>query len=127
MVYTIVVARRHMKIASRDVVVWAPRIVGLGLSAFLALFALDSLSNPQGVLETTIAVVMGLVPGLGILGTVLVGWRHPAVASAVFGIFAVIYSLSARDYPGWIALIAGPLALETVLFFLSWRGRSESP
>lgn len=115
-----------MKPANRDIARWAPRILGLGLSAFLALFALDSLSNPQGILETTIAVVMGLVPALGVLGTVLVGWRRPAIASLVFALFAVIYSVSALNHPGWIAVIAGPLALEAILFLLSWRAQSKN-
>ena len=91
---------RQVGRSNRDIALWAPRIMGLGLSAFLALFALDSLSRPQGILETTIAVVMGLVPALGVLGTVLVGWRRPAIAAAVFAVFAVIYSLSALDHPG---------------------------
>lgn len=110
-----------MKIATREILLWAPRIVGLGLSAFLALFALDSFSGRHGILETTIAVVMGVVPALGVLGTVLLGWRYPAVASAVFAVFAVIYSLSAIGHPAWIAVIAGPLVLEAILFLLSWR------
>jgi hypothetical protein len=43
-----------MKIAGFDVVIWAPRIVGVGLAAFLGIFALDSLANPQGIVEAVI-------------------------------------------------------------------------
>ena len=110
-----------MKHATRHIVLWAPRLAGLGMSAFLALLALDSLSGPHEVLETTVAVVMGVVPAVGVMGTVFVGWRHPAIASMVFAVFAVIYSVSAIDHPEWIALIAGPLVLEAILFLLSWR------
>ena len=109
--------------AGSDVVNWAPRIAGLGLAGFLALFALDALSNPQGILETTIAVIMGLAPALGVLAVVIIGWKHPGIAAVLFAVFAVMYSASAREHPGWILLIAGPLVLVSILFLLSWRGR----
>ena len=112
---------RALRADNRDIVLWAARITGLGLAGFLALFALDSLANPQGILGTTIAVVMGLVPALGVLASVIIGWRHPGIAAVLFAIFAVIYSASAHDHPGWILLIAGPLVLVSILFVLSWR------
>ena len=109
----------------RDVALWAPRIMGLGLAGFLALFALDSLTNPQDILETTIALVMGLVPSLVVLTVVGIGWRHPGLAAVLFTLFALIYSLDALSHPGWVLLIAGPLLLVAVLFFVSWRARSR--
>jgi hypothetical protein len=33
----------------------------------------------------------------------------------------VIYALSSLKHTEWIALISGPLVLEAILFFLSWR------
>lgn len=104
---------------------WAPRLVGLGLSAFLALFALDSFSNPLGLLGTAMAVGMGLIPALGVLGTVIVGWKRPAIAAIVFAVFAVIYSVSVLGHPSWIVIIAAPLMLEAILFLLSARQTSR--
>jgi hypothetical protein len=109
------------KPAGSDLMLWAPRIAGLGLAGFLALFALDSLSNPQGLLETAIAVIMGLVPALGVLAAVIIGWKRPGIAAVLFAVFAVMYSASARNHPGWILLIAGPLVLVAILFLISWR------
>jgi hypothetical protein len=100
---------------------WAPRITGLGLSAFLASFALDSFSGSPGLAETAIAVIMGLAPALVVLAVVIVGWRYPAVAGLLFAVFALIYSLDALEHPGWVVVIAGPLALEALLFLISWR------
>ena len=111
-------------ITGRDVVIWAPRIVGLGLACFLGIFALDSLSSPQGILGTAIAVIMGLLPALIVLGAVIVGWKHAAAACGLFVVLTAIYTISALSHPDWIALISGPLALEAVLFFVSWRFQS---
>jgi hypothetical protein len=108
-----------------DVVLWAPRIVGLGLAAFLALLALDSLSGPHTILETVIAFAMGLLPAAGVLAVVIIGWKHQGVAAILFAVFAVIYSVSARNHPEWILLIAGPLVLVAILFLVSWRARSR--
>jgi hypothetical protein len=110
-----------MKIAGFDVVIWAPRIVGVGLAAFLGIFALDSLANPQGIVEAVIAVLMGLVPAIIVLIAVVVGWKYTGIAAAVFALLAVIYALSSLKHTEWIALISGPLVLEAILFFLSWR------
>lgn len=115
-----------MKIAGRDVVVWAPRIVGLGLAAFLGIFALDSLANPQGIVETAIAVLMGLVPAIIVLIAVIVGWKHEGIAATLFTVLAVVYALSSLKHTEWIALISGPLVLEAILFFVSWRYRSKT-
>lgn len=114
-----------MKITTREILLWAPRIVGLGLSAFLALFALDALSDPRGLLATAMAVGMGIIPALIVLGTVIVGWKRPLVAALVFAILAVIYSVSVLSHPGWIVVIAGPLMLAAILFLLSARSAGK--
>jgi hypothetical protein len=114
------------KSARAELTHWAPRIAGLGLAGFLGLFALDSLSNPQGILETAIAVIMGLLPALGVLAVVIIGWKHPGIAAVLFAVFAVMYSASALSHPGWILLIAGPLVLVAILFLLSWRALQKA-
>jgi hypothetical protein len=105
----------------RDIGIWAPRIVGIGLAGFLGLFALDSFVNHAGILKTIIAVTMGLAPALIVLASVVIGWRHPGVGAVVFSGLAVLYIVSALDNPGWILLISGPLVLEAALFLASWR------
>ncbi len=104
---------------SRDVVVWSPRLVGLGLSVFLALFALDTLSNITSVLETTVAFAMGILPAVIVLVVVIIGWRHPFIAAVLFATLTIVYAVYALDHPGWIIVISGPLALESLLFLVS--------
>jgi hypothetical protein len=112
-----------MRITSRALIIWAPRIVGLGLAAFLSLFALDAFSDGRGLLSTIIAFVMGLVPALMVLSAVIAGWSHERFAAVFFMALAVFYAVLAREHFSWVVLISSPLALVAVLFFLSWRFR----
>ena len=109
----------------RDLGVWAPRVVGIGLAGFLGLFALDSIVNHAGILKTVIAVTMGLAPAVMVLASVAIGWKHPGIGAVIFSSLAVIYGVSALDHPWWIALISGPLVLEAALFLASWRLQAE--
>lgn len=110
-----------MKLANRDIVLWAPRIVGLGLALFLSLFALDAFGDPRGVIATIIAILMGLIPALITLTAVAIGWKHEGIAAIIFLVGAVFYAVNALEHPDWILIITGPLVLEAALFYLSWR------
>jgi hypothetical protein len=112
-----------MTFTSREIIVWAPRVTGLGLATFLSLFALDAFSDGRGIISTTVAFAMGLLPALVVLITVAIGWKHEAVAATIFAGLTIFYAASALDHPSWIVIIAGPLALVGALFFASWRIR----
>lgn len=114
-----------MKPATREIVVWTPRVAGLALAVFLGLFAFDSLDNSHGIPAAAISAVMGLLPAMIVLGTVMLGWKYEAIAAAIFTGLAVLYAASALDHPAWIAVIAGPLVLEAALFLLSWWFQSR--
>lgn len=111
----------RMRFTNRDIVLWAPRVVGLGLALFLSLFALDAFVDSRGVLATIIALMMGLIPSIITLAAVLIGWRHEGIAAIIFLVGAIFYAANALEHPNWMVIIAGPLVLESALFFLSWR------
>lgn len=109
---------------SRDqAVLWAPRIVGLGLAIFLSFIAVDAFSEGRGLIGAVVAFVMGLLPSLVVLATVIVGWKHERIAALVFGLLTIFYAIVAKAHLAWVLLIAGPLALVGLLFFVSWRLR----
>jgi len=114
-----------MKVANRDIIVWAPRIIGLGLALFLSLFALDAFSDSRGMLATIIALLMGLVPAIITLVAVVIGWKHEGIAAIIFGVGAIFYAVNALEHPDWILIITGPLVLEAVLFYVSWRQKKQ--
>ena len=114
------------RLTSRDIGIWAPGIVGIGLAGFLGLFALDSIGGDAGILKTVIGVAMGLGPAMIVVASVAIGWRHPGTAAVIFAGLAVLYAVNALSHPAWIALIAGPLVLEAALFVNSWRLQVKS-
>jgi hypothetical protein len=109
------------RLTRRELTIWAPRIVGLGLAFFLSLFALDAFSEARGLAGTVVAFAMGLLPAAIVLITVIVGWKRDGIASLVFAALTLFYAVTTIERPLWIVFVAGPLALVGALFFLSWR------
>ena len=99
--------------------VWAPRVLGLLVCAFLGLFALDAFSGGRG-LAALPDFLIHLVPSLVLLAIVFASWRHPWVGGIVFTGLAILYAFSARDHSDWIVIISGPLFVVGALFFWTW-------
>ena len=110
-----------MASTGRTATLWAPRVAGIAMSLFLALFALDAF-NSKSVARALPEFGVHLAPALLVIGVVAVAWRYPLVGAVGFGLLALAYAVIVRSRPDWIAVIAGPLAVVAVLFFVSWRG-----
>lgn len=98
---------------------WAPRVLGIGLSVFVGLFALDAFRS-----DATFAAQIGdflghLVPAIALLLVVILGWRRPLIAGAILLSLALGYALWAHEHPSWVIAIGGPIMLVGVLFILS--------
>lgn len=115
-----------MKITRSQVILWAPRILGIGLAIMLGLFAADVFIGNHGILGTLVALVMHLIPSLLVLGLVLVGWKHEGIAAMAFVALAVFYAATMAERLAWIVLVAGPLVLVSALFFNSWWVKTHS-
>ena len=97
---------------------WAPRVIGIGATLFLALFALDAFDGrPLSAVLPDFA--MHLVPAAVCSVVVALAWRYPWVGAATLGALAVGYALSVPTHPDWIAVISGPLALTALMFAIS--------
>jgi hypothetical protein len=92
---------------------------------FLAVLALDAFGEREDVLWTLAAFFVHLIPAFVIAAVLALAWRWEligAVAFAALGIIDVI--MMWRRFPlASYGAIAGPLLLNSVLFFLSWRER----
>lgn len=100
---------------------WCPRVLGIGLAAFLSLFALDAFGAGESVWHALPDFFIHLLPAAVVLVVVGLSWRRPWIGGMVFLGLAAIYAASAYTHPSWVMTISGPLLLVGVLFLLSWR------
>ena len=106
---------------SKTLLLWAPRIAGLIVAAFLALFALDAF-NERSFAAALPAFAIHLIPSLLVLTVVAVAWKFEWIGAIAFIGLAVIYAVSVKERLDWIIVISGPLTLVGVLFLVSyWR------
>ena len=106
------------------IVLWLPRILGIAVAMFLAVFAFDAFSG-QRIWEAVPDFAVHLLPALIVLGVVAVAWRYPWFGAVAFIGFAALYAVSARR-ADWIAVIAGPLVAVGLLFLWSALARPRT-
>lgn len=93
-----------------------PRILGITVALFVAIFALDALGPGKPIS----GFVIHLLPALTLLAIVAVSWRWKWIGGFAFIGFAIAYAASVPQRLDWILVIAGPLLLVGVLFLWSW-------
>ena len=105
------------------VLLWAPRILGIGIVLFLSLFALDAFDG-RPFLTALPGFLIHLAPAFLVLAAVALAWRFPLIGAVAFTGLALVYAITVRWRLGWIAVIDGPLVVVALLFVLSWHYRS---
>ena len=103
---------------------WAPRVAGMAMALFLALFAFERF-NGRSFTESLPASLIGLAPALIVFATVAVAWRNPIAGAGGFAVLALAYAAVARARLDWVVVISGPLAVVAALFVLSARHQSS--
>jgi hypothetical protein len=101
---------------------WAPRVAGVAMSVFLALFALDAFDG-RPLVAALPGFLIHLLPAVLVLCAVAIGWRFPLIGAAAFAGLAATYGVMVNGRLDWIALIAGPLLIVAALFAASWMFR----
>lgn len=108
---------------------WAPRALCIVFALFISLFALDVFGEGRGVWETTIALLMHLIPTFLLVIILVISWRREWIAGVLFPLLAVVYVVWTLDKPfaGWgvWSITAGPLVLTGALFLLNWYYRRK--
>ena len=102
---------------------WTPRVAGIGVALFLGLFALDAFDG-RPILDVIPGFLIHLAPSFLVLGAVAVAWRFPLAGAAAFVGLALIYAARVHWRVDWIAAIGGPLVVVAALFVLSSRFRA---
>jgi hypothetical protein len=116
----------HMTTTSDWLLVWSPRILGILVSLFIAVFALDAFSEEQPFLPALVDFIAHLVPAVVLLGLVIASFRQPWIGAVAFVGLAIVYALTmSKGRIDWAVAISGPLLAVGVLFFWSWCLRSR--
>lgn len=113
-----------MNRTSAALMLWAPRIAGILVAAFLGLFALDAFDG-RPLVQTIPAFLIHLAPSFLVLAVVAAAWRFEWIGAVGFVGLAVLYAVMVHGRMDWIAAISGPLLIVAVLFLVSWTRRAE--
>ena len=113
-----------MSPVSARVLLWTPRVLGILLSVFLAMFALDAFSEGKTFIQALPDFAIHLVPAIVLLAIVAASWRWEWVGGLTFVALAVGYVAMVRRLD-WILVISAPLLVTGALFLLSWRSHDE--
>jgi hypothetical protein len=113
-----------MRAASGRLLLWSPRVLGILVSLFFGVFALDALSPGTPFVEALPGFLLHLVPAAVLLAIVGVSWRREWIGGTAFVGLAVLYATTmARGRIDWMLVISGSLMVVGVLFLWSWRHR----
>ncbi|MBK6776320.1 MAG: hypothetical protein IPG74_10945 [Flavobacteriales bacterium] len=99
---------------------WSARILGLLLTVFVGVFALDAFEPGAPPSEQALHFLLHSVPAIALLAIVLLAWRWPLIGGVILLALASGYGIRAIDHPGWILAISGPLAIVGSLFISTW-------
>jgi hypothetical protein len=112
-------------ITNRGIVFWSPRVLTIVFALFLGVLATDVFGEKNDILWTLAAFFIHLIPAFIVAAVLALAWRREWIGVAAFaalGITDVI--MMWRRFPlAAYAATAGPLFLNSVLFYLSWRER----
>ncbi|HET7219248.1 MAG TPA: hypothetical protein VFJ02_14425 [Vicinamibacterales bacterium] len=104
---------------------WIPRLLGIAVSLFLGLFALDAFAPGKPIAHALIDFAVHLLPAAVVLTMVLVAWRRPWIGGVAFVLLAAAYALTVRFRVDWTLAISGPLLTVGLLYLWSWRAHSH--
>jgi hypothetical protein len=113
-----------MSAISDRLLFWSPRILGVLVSMFLGVFALDAFSPAKPILAALPDFLVHLTPAVVVLGLVIVSWTREWIGGLAFIALAVMYGLTVgREHGDWVLVISGPLLIVGALFLWSWQHR----
>jgi hypothetical protein len=106
-----------------QLLVWGPRILGIAVSVFLGIFALDAFKGGEPLADRLIGFAIHLAPAAIVAAIVVLSWRRAWLGGVAFLLLAVAYALAVRGRLDWMLAISGPLLTVGLLFLWSWRHR----
>jgi hypothetical protein len=106
---------------SARLLLWSPRILGILVSLFIGIFALDAFSEGKPILQALLDFGIHLIPAFVLLTLVAVSFRWEWIGAVAFIGLAIMYAMTmSRGRVDWMLLISGPLTIVGALFLWSW-------
>ena len=99
---------------------WAPRLLAIAVSLFLAVLSLDGLTGITNIFEALPYMLIQLLPSAMVLAVVALSWRREWIGAGAFIALAMAYAVAARAHPSWIAAISAPLLVVGALYAWCW-------
>jgi len=119
----------HLSPRLAGVLRWTPRIGVLIFAAFMSLFALDVFGQGSSLWETTIGLMMHLIPTALLLVVLLMAWRWPWIGGVAFllvaGLFVLQFGGGWGDQWSLYLLFVGTPTLMGALFLANWWLRDD--
>jgi len=115
-----------MTTTSSRLLVWSPRIVGILVSLFIGMFALDAFSEGKPFLQALPDFLIHLSPAFVLLTIVAASFRWPWIGAVTFIGLALVYAMTmSKGRLDWMFTISGPLLVVGALFLWSWFERGK--
>ena len=105
---------------------WIPRVLGIVVSLFIGMFALDAFTRGAPMGQVLGELVVHLIPAFVLLAAVAASFRREWIGGVTFTVLAVMYAVTVPDRRlDWLLAISAPLMLVGVLFLWSWFHRRQ--
>jgi hypothetical protein len=105
---------------------WAPRILGIIMVLFLAVFSLDVVGMAKNPGDLVVGMLMHNIPSFVLILLLVVSWKREIIGGIIFPLLGLAYSLSSLTAHWSVHLaISAPLILTGVLFLLCWNERRK--
>ena len=118
-------AMTAMRTSTQRFLFWTPRVLCLLFAGLISLFALDVFDHPHGFWNTTLALLVHLIPTGLLLLILALSWRWDWIGGVLFPALGAFYLIAFWGRFHWSAyvILSGSLFLLGGLFLLSWRQR----
>jgi hypothetical protein len=115
-----------MAMTSARLLLWSPRILGILVSLFIGIFALDAFGEGKPFFQALLDFGIHLVPAFVLLTLVAASFRWEWIGGVAFIGLAVLYAVTmSQGRLDWMLPISGPLAIVGALFLWSWLHHGE--
>lgn len=109
-----------MATTSGRLLLWSPRILGILVSLFIGMFALDAFSEGKPWLAALLGFAIHLIPAFVLLAVVVASFRRQWIGAVAFIGLAVLYAVTmSNGRLDWTLAISGPLLVVGALFLWS--------